>query len=139
MACCGFTHRSATCWAATTHPPLLLSQHCRCCSSPPAGAVYPAAGALDKEKGRLLAKPFGPATSWHITYNSTGITVVVATAQGSYQVGKQTPGRQTGGRGRSQAGSQSCSSSGPRQLLANCASTPCFCLGLVLSCSPHGP
>lgn len=50
------------------------------------GAVYPAAGALDKDKGRMLSKPFGPATAWHITYSSTGVTVVVATAQGSYQV-----------------------------------------------------
>jgi hypothetical protein len=53
----------------------------------PTGAVYPAAGPLDKAKGRVLSSTFGPATSWHITYNTAGFTVVVATKQGSYQVG----------------------------------------------------
>jgi hypothetical protein len=50
--------------------------------------VYPAAGALDKAKGRRPSEPFGPVTSWHITYSSSGVTVVVATSQGSYQVQK---------------------------------------------------
>jgi hypothetical protein len=48
--------------------------------------VYPAAGALDKAKGRMLEKPFGPATSWHLTFSASGATVIVTTAQGSYEV-----------------------------------------------------
>jgi hypothetical protein len=48
--------------------------------------VYPAAGSLDKAKGRMLEKPFGPATSWHLTFSASGATVIVTTAQGSYEV-----------------------------------------------------
>lgn len=55
------------------------------------GAVYPATGPLDKSNGRLLTNPFGPATSWHLLYTASGFTVVVVTAQGSYQLSKPSP------------------------------------------------
>jgi hypothetical protein len=36
----------------------------------------------------MLSSAFGPATSWHITYNTAGFIVMVDTNLGSYQVGR---------------------------------------------------
>ena len=52
------------------------------------GAVYPATGPLDKAQGRMLTKPFGPATAWHLEFNTSRFTLVVSTAQGSYLLSK---------------------------------------------------
>lgn len=69
-----------------THGRLLVCFHHVCLL--PSGAVYPTTGPLDKDKGRLLSKPFGPATSWHLQFSTSGFTVVVGTAQGTYLLSK---------------------------------------------------
>eukprot|EP00879_Flechtneria_rotunda_P032023 GHRR01035170.1.p1 GENE.GHRR01035170.1~~GHRR01035170.1.p1 ORF type:complete len:411 (+),score=190.01 GHRR01035170.1:418-1650(+) len=52
------------------------------------GAIYPGEGPMNKAEGRLLAKPFGPITSWHVQYISSGPTAVACTAEGSYLLSK---------------------------------------------------
>jgi len=54
------------------------------------GAVYPEKGSLNKTEGRLVKKPFGPVTGWHITYSSAEPTLVAVTDKASYVLTRPT-------------------------------------------------
>jgi hypothetical protein len=54
--------------------------------------VYPSTGPTTKALGRLLAEPFGPISSWQLTYTKEGPSLVVSTARGhAYALCKPQP------------------------------------------------
>lgn len=50
--------------------------------------MYPEDGPLNKADGRMVEGSFGPITSWHVTYSSSGPSIVACTAKAKYLLSK---------------------------------------------------